>query len=77
MHVEPWRTTDTAVKYFLDNKQKRRTGMYLKKKENVLVLYILADLISFLEIEIKRLQLAGSSCTVFAINLILLLSCSP
>ena len=75
MHVEPWRTTDTAVKYFLDNKQKRRTGMYLKKKENVLVLYVLADLISFLEI--KRLQLAGSSCTVFAINLILLLSCSP
>ena len=75
MHVEPWRTTDTAVKYFLDNKQKRRTGMYLKKKENVLVLYILADLISFLEI--KRLQLAGSSSTVFAVNLILLLSCSP
>ena len=52
MHVEPWRTTDTAVKYFLDNKQKRRTGMYLKKKENVLVLYILADLISFLEINV-------------------------
>ena len=75
MHVEPWRTTDTAVKYFLDNKQKTRTGMYLKKKVNVLVLYILADLISFLEI--KRLQLAGSSSTVFAVNLILLLSCSP
>ena len=75
MHVEPWRTTDTAVKYFLDNKQKRRTGMYLEKKENVLVLYILADLISSLEI--KRLQLAGSSSTVFAINLIHLLSCSP
>ena len=75
MHVEPWRTTDTAVKYFLDNKQKTRTGMYLKKKVNVLVLYILADLISFLEI--KRLQLAGSSSTVFAIYLILLLSCSP
>ena len=66
MHVEPWRTTDTAVKYFLDNKQKTRTGMYLKKKVNVLVLYILADLISFLEI--KRLQLAGSSSTVFAVN---------
>ena len=75
MHVEPWRTTDTAVKYFLDNKQKTRTGMYLKKKVNVLVLYILADLISFLEI--KRLQLARSSSTVFAVNLILLLSCSP
>ena len=75
MHVEPWRTTDTAVKYFLDNKQKTRTGMYLKKKVNVLVLYILADLISFLEI--KRLQLAGSSSTVFAVTLILLLSCSP
>ena len=43
--------------------------MYLKKKVNVLVLYILADLISFLEI--KRLQLAGSSSTVFAVNLIL------
>ena len=75
MHVEPWRTTDTAVKYFLDNKQKTRTGMYLKKKVNVLVLYILADLISFLEI--KRLQPAGSSSTVFAVTLILLLSCSP
>ena len=75
MHVEPCRTTDTAVKYFLDNKQKTRTGMYLKKKVNVLVLYILADLISFLEI--KRLQLAGSSYTVFAVTLILLLSCSP
>ena len=49
--------------------------MYLKKKGNVLVLYILADLISSLEI--KRLQLAGSSSTVFAINLILLLSCYP
>ena len=35
-----------------------------------LVLYILADLISFLEIQ--RLQLAGSSSTVFAVNLILL-----
>ena len=35
----------------------------------VLVLYILADLISFLEIQ--RLQLAGSSSTVFAVNLIL------
>ena len=34
-----------------------------------LVLYILADLISFLEIQ--RLQLAGSSSTVFAVNLIL------
>jgi len=34
-----------------------------------LVLYILADLISFLEIQ--RLQLAGSSSTVFAANLIL------
>ena len=33
-----------------------------------LVLYILADLISFLEIQ--RLQLAGSSSTVFAANLI-------
>ena len=32
-------------------------------------LYILADLISFLEIQ--RLQLAGSSSTVFAVNLIL------
>ena len=32
-----------------------------------LVLYILADLISFLEIQ--RLQLAGSSSTVFAVNL--------
>jgi len=32
-----------------------------------LVLYILADLISFLEIQ--RLQLAGSSSTVFAANL--------
>ena len=31
--------------------------------------YILADLISFLEIQ--RLQLAGSSSTVFAVNLIL------
>ena len=31
-------------------------------------LYILADLISFLEIQ--RLQLAGSSSTVFAVNLI-------
>ena len=35
----------------------------------VFVLYILADLISFLEIQ--RLQLAGSSSTVFAANLIL------
>ena len=35
-----------------------------------LVLYILADLISFLEIQ--RLQLTGSSSTVFAVNLILL-----
>ena len=35
----------------------------------VLVLYILADLISSLEIQ--RLQLAGSSSTVFAVNLIL------
>ena len=35
-----------------------------------LVLYILADLISFLEIQ--RLQLAGSSSTVFAVNLILI-----
>ena len=34
-----------------------------------LVLYILADLISSLEIQ--RLQLAGSSSTVFAVNLIL------
>ena len=34
-----------------------------------LVLYILADLISFLEIQ--RLKLAGSSSTVFAANLIL------
>ena len=34
-----------------------------------LVLYILADLISFLEIQ--RLQLAGSSSTVFTVNLIL------
>ena len=34
-----------------------------------LVLYILADLISFLEIQ--SLQLAGSSSTVFAVNLIL------
>ena len=34
----------------------------------VLVLYILADLISSLEIQ--RLQLAGSSSTVFAVNLI-------
>ena len=34
-----------------------------------MVLYILADLISFLEIQ--RLQLAGSSSTVFAVNLIL------
>ena len=33
-----------------------------------LFLYILADLISFLEIQ--RLQLAGSSSTVFAVNLI-------
>ena len=33
----------------------------------VFVLYILADLISFLEIQ--RLQLAGSSSTVFAANL--------
>ena len=33
-----------------------------------MVLYILADLISFLEIQ--RLQLAGSSSTVFAANLI-------
>ena len=32
-------------------------------------LYILADLISFLEIQ--RLQLAGSSSTVFAVNLTL------
>ena len=37
-----------------------------------LVLYILADLISFLEIQ--RLQLAGSSSTVFAANLIFLVS---
>ena len=36
-------------------------------------LYILADLISFLEIQ--RLRLAGSSSTVFAVNLILLLLC--
>ena len=37
-----------------------------------LVLYILADLISFLEIQdTQRLQLAGSSSTVFAVNLIL------
>ena len=35
----------------------------------VLVLSILADLISSLEIQ--RLQLAGSSSTVFAVNLIL------
>ena len=35
----------------------------------VLGFYILADLISFLEIQ--RLQLAGSSSTVFAVNLIL------
>ena len=35
----------------------------------VLVLYILADLISSLEIQ--RFQLAGSSSTVFAVNLIL------
>ena len=35
----------------------------------VLVLCILADLISSLEIQ--RLQLAGSSSTVFAVNLIL------
>ena len=34
----------------------------------VFALYILADLISFLEIQ--RLQLAGSSSTVFAANLI-------
>ena len=34
-----------------------------------LVLYTLANLISFLEIQ--RLQLAGSSSTVFAANLIL------
>ena len=34
-----------------------------------MVLYILADLISFLEIQ--RLQLVGSSSTVFAANLIL------
>ena len=36
---------------------------------SLLFLYILADLISFLEIQ--RLQLAGSSSTVFAVNLIL------
>ena len=36
---------------------------------SLLFLYILADLISFLEIQ--RLQLAGSSSTVFAANLIL------
>ena len=35
-----------------------------------MVLYILADLISFLEIQ--RLQLAGSSSTVFAVNYLLL-----
>ena len=34
-----------------------------------MVLYILADLISFLESQL--LQLAGSSSTVFAVNLIL------
>ena len=34
-----------------------------------LILYIMADMISFLEIQ--RLQLAGSSSTVFAVYLIL------
>ena len=40
-----------------------------------MVLYILTDLISFLEIQ--RLQLAGSSSTVFAVNLILFYSLVP
>ena len=39
------------------------------RTSSFLFLYILADLISFLEIQ--RLQLAGSSSTVFAVNLIL------
>ena len=42
---------------------------YLLLFFSFLVLYILADLISFLKIQ--RLQLAGSSSTVFAVNLIL------
>ena len=44
-------------------------GIKLAVDYEYLVLYILADLISFLEIQ--RLQLAGSSSTVFAVNLIL------
>ena len=41
----------------------------------VLGFYILADLISFLEIQ--RLQLAGSSSTVFAVDLILYYPVEP
>ena len=44
-------------------------GIKLAVDYEKLVLYILADLISFLEIQ--RLQLAGSSSAVFAVNLIL------
>ena len=45
-----------------------KSALQLSSDFSFLVLYILADLISFLEIQ--RLQLAGSSSTVFAVNLI-------
>ena len=45
------------------------TATRTRSPKTFLFLYILADLISFLEIQ--RLQLTGSSSTVFAVNLIL------